>query len=176
MPIASERSARRMRPARHKGLGALPRSRMRVLVTGVTGFVGGHLAQHLIDCGDSVIGCARTGKWPGTLRQLGDTVQLFPCDLGEFGAIRDLLNRTETDGIVHLAGLANPRACQQDPQQAERENVLATQHLLDAVRHSKQRPRILFVSTGYVYAPVSRSELPIGTAAPINPLHPYSAT
>ena len=37
---------------------------MRVLITGVTGFVGGHLAEHLMASGDLVVGLSSSGRWP----------------------------------------------------------------------------------------------------------------
>ena len=46
---------------------------MRALVTGVSGFVGGHLAEHLVAEGDLVVGLSASGRWPADLAHLGKT-------------------------------------------------------------------------------------------------------
>jgi GDP-4-dehydro-6-deoxy-D-mannose reductase len=149
---------------------------MRALVTGITGFVGGHLAEDLVAHGDHVIGCSRTGNWPHALAHLSEVVQLVPCDLGDGEATARLLADHPVDAIYHLAGLANPRACADDPTRAARENVLTTQNVCDGVLRSGRQPRFLFVSTGYVYGHPSPEHLPIGVDAPVRAEDPYAAS
>jgi len=149
---------------------------MRALVTGITGFVGGHLAENLVAHGDHVIGCSRTGNWPRALSHLSSVVQLDRCDLGDSEATASLLKDHPVDAVYHLAGLANPRACADDPARAARENVLATQNVCDGVLRSGRRPRILFVSTGYVYGHPAPEHLPLGVNAPVRADHPYAAS
>ncbi len=149
---------------------------MRALVTGITGFVGGHLAERLLAQGDRVIGCSRRGVWPDELRHLAPRVTLVACDLCDPAAVARLLDRELCDTAYHLAGLANPRACAADPELARRENTEATRNLYEAVRQSGQRPRVLFVSTSYVYGQPRAEELPIRVTCPIRPQHPYAAS
>ena len=54
---------------------------MRALVTGISGFVGGHLAEHLLASGDVVVGLSNSGRWPESLVHLADKVRIESCDL-----------------------------------------------------------------------------------------------
>ncbi len=90
---------------------------MRVLVSGASGFVGGHLLEHLAECGDSVAGLSSTGRWPEALRQLEDRATLQALDLvstpeAEFVAV---IQEVEPDAIIHLAAQANPQRSMADP-------------------------------------------------------------
>jgi len=149
---------------------------MRALVTGITGFVGGHLAELLLTHGDIVSGCSRSGRWPDPVNHLADRIRLRQCDLTNRPVPTTLLGQEPIDVVFHLAGLANPRACQNDPLKARGENVEATRNLYEAVRLSGQRPRVLFVSTAYVYGNAATEHLPIQPTCPLRTEHPYAAT
>lgn len=149
---------------------------MRILVTGISGFVGGHLAEHLLACGDEVTGCSRAGRWPDELRHLSERIDLIPCDLTQEMSALSLLEKRQYDAVIHLAGLANPRACEAAPQEAERQNSLATALLVAAIRESGQQPRLLMVSTSYVYGTPNPKRLPIRTDSPLQPDTIYGKT
>ncbi len=149
---------------------------MRTLVTGITGFVGGHLTEHLLAEGDSVTGCSRRGAWPKQLAHLVHRTRLIRCDLCDSDQAQSLLEHETFDSIFHLAGLASPQACLADPETARRENVVATENLYEAIRRSGQQPRVLFISTCYVYGQPAPSNLPVTITCPIRAEHPYAAT
>jgi GDP-4-dehydro-6-deoxy-D-mannose reductase len=140
---------------------------MRTLVTGIAGFVGGHLAEHLLACGDEIVGCSRRGAWPPGLGHLADRATLHSCDLADQNAAKSLVLSARPDAVVHLAALANPRECQANRVSAKIQNEAATTFLLDGIRASGQTPRILYVSTSYVYGQPERRELPVATACPV---------
>ena len=58
---------------------------MRSLVTGISGFVGGHLAEHLLESGDLVVGLSNTGLWPENLAHLAREARIEACDLAAIG-------------------------------------------------------------------------------------------
>lgn len=90
---------------------------MRVLVTGISGFVGGHLAEHLVAAGDLVIGLSASGRWPADLTHLAKTVRLEPFDLVEQGEadLAELVRRKQPEVIYHLAAQSNPQGSLTDP-------------------------------------------------------------
>jgi len=149
---------------------------MRVLVTGITGFVGGHLAEHLLDAGDLVRGCSRSGTWPDQLNHLASRILLTACDLTDPRAAMSLVRDQDADAIFHLAGLAHPGKCKAYPDQAERDNVAATQNVCEAIRQCGWRTRLVFVGTSYVYGQPRPEDLPIRVDCPIRAEHPYAAT
>src|SRR5688572_22386443 len=81
---------------------------MRILVTGVTGFVGGHLAEALLAAGGAeVFGLDRRGAWPTELSHLAGPVRLHATDLTDPSAVEPVLRQVRPDQIYHLAGYAS---------------------------------------------------------------------
>ncbi len=150
---------------------------MSILITGITGFVGGHLVEHLMPAGGhALFGVSRRGVWPAALAHLGPHVQLSACDLCDRTATEAVIRAVRPDWVVHLAGYANTGGSFRDPDQAWRENLAATRGLYDAVIGSGLRPRILFVSTGLVYGEPDRPGEPCDEFTTLKPASPYAAS
>ncbi len=149
---------------------------MRTLITGATGFVGGHLAERLLAAGDDVHGLARRAAWPAELAHLGPHVPLHAADLLDADHVAALLADIRPDRIAHLAGYADATASFRDPAAAWAGNLDATRFLYGAVARSGLSPRILFVSTGQVYGPADASGRPLDEAAELRPVSPYAAS
>src|SRR4051794_36295858 len=118
---------------------------MRVLVTGVSGFVGGHLAEHLIEAGDLVVGLSTSGRWPEGLGHLARQVRIERCDLVgvDEAELAALIGRKQPEVIYHLAAQANPQASMSDPRGTWALNLGGALNLLEAVRASTLRPRVV---------------------------------
>jgi GDP-4-dehydro-6-deoxy-D-mannose reductase len=153
---------------------------MRALITGATGFVGGHLAEHLIAEGDIAIGLSRSGKWPKELDAIvGRDVRVETCDLadGDESGLADLLKRKQPEAIYHLAAQANPQASVSDPRGTWALNLGGTLNLLEAVKASGLRPRVVIVGSGVCYGnPPPEFVGGVTEDCPLRPNNPYSAS
>jgi GDP-4-dehydro-6-deoxy-D-mannose reductase len=151
---------------------------MRVLVTGVSGFVGGHLAEHLIDSGDLVVGLSARGRWPAELTHLAQQVRIESCDLAEASEadLVDLIGRKQPEAIYHLAAQANPQASVADPRGTWALNLGGTLNLLEAVKASGLRPKVILVGSGVSYGNPGPEHLPVSESCPLRPNNPYAAS
>jgi GDP-4-dehydro-6-deoxy-D-mannose reductase len=151
---------------------------MRVLVTGVTGFVGGHLAEHLIGAGDLVVGLSATGRWPAALAHLTREVRLERCDLADPAGddLADRVGRKQPEVIYHLAAQANPQASLADPRGTWALNLGGALNLLEAVRASGLKPRVVLVGSGVCYGNPDPGRLPVAEDCPLRPNNPYAAS
>ena len=151
---------------------------MRVLVTGVSGFVGGHLAEHLIESGDVVVGLSMSGRWPSGLSHLSRTVRVEPCDLANVShaELTDLIARKAPEAIYHLAAQANPQASLADPRGTWASNLGGALNLLEAVKASGVKARVILVGSGVCYGNPAPEHLPVSESCPLRPNNPYSAS
>ncbi len=150
---------------------------MRILITGITGFVGGHLVEHLVASGGhALFGVSRRGEWPAQLAHLAPQAQLVVGDLCARADTERVLRETRPDWIVHLAGYANTGGSFRDPDRAWAENLTATRVLYDAIVSSGLRPRTLFVSTGLIYGEPDVPDGACDERTTLKPASPYAAS
>jgi GDP-4-dehydro-6-deoxy-D-mannose reductase len=154
---------------------------VKALITGMTGFAGSFLAEHLMASGDQVIGSSISGAWrDGTPAALRDQAALFSWDLGgdDPAAARGALREFQPDVVYHLAAVAVPSDCgAADPAPyAWAVNVQGTRCLLELLAELPRRPRLVLVSSCHVYAPVSPQQPRVDEAAPLGPWTGYGKT
>ena len=153
------------------------------LITGVSGFAGGFLAEHLLQCGDVVLGCSPDGKWEeSSPEELPEQVELLAWDLGSpDGLSADARRRIEEfrpDCVYHLAGLSVPEDCGDDEPlpAAMAINVDGTRRVMELAAALPSKPRVLFISSSQVYAPISPEAPPLAETAPLGPWRAYGRT
>ena len=150
---------------------------MRVLVTGVTGFAGGHLAEALLARGEqTVVGVARRAVWPEGWNHLAERVELRPCDVGARDSLEALLREVQPQQIYHLAGYPHVGRSFHEPEAAWEGNLGATRSLYAAVSRWGGRPRILFVGSGLVYGDGPAGEQGCTESEVLWPDNPYAAS
>ncbi|MBX7164984.1 MAG: NAD(P)-dependent oxidoreductase [Pirellulales bacterium] len=157
---------------------------MRAFITGISGFAGGHLAEHLLACGDEVWGSSRSGDWPAEfLAGVTSRARLLAWDLaradGLTAAAQQALAEFAPQVIYHLAAISVPSQCgQAEPTEtAWVTNVAGTQQVVQLAAALPGRPRLLFVSTSHVYRPRdSAADGPFTESWPTEPRNAYGKT
>src|SRR5215475_8999169 len=106
---------------------------MRVLVTGVTGFVGSHFAEYALSQSAEVVGTRKPGTSAANVEHLIDQLRLVDCELCDPAAARDLIDGTRPDVVLHLAGQSSASVSWKAPAETFTINVLAQLHLLEGI-------------------------------------------
>lgn len=167
----------------------------RALITGVTGFAGSHLADHLWSLGTvEVHGLRRAStveaqlpheaEAPAIERGLerkrretqGTSTVVHTADLADRVTIRALVAAVRPDLVFHLAAQASVAAAWKDPAGTLVNNVVGQINLLDAVVELCPGARVLVVGSAEEYGLVQPGELPIGEAQPFRPNNPYAVS
>ncbi len=140
---------------------------MRILITGISGFVGRHLARELEGSGARVFGLAKEAP-----RTVPGAEEVFEGDLLEPGALRRAIGRAAPEVVVHLAALSHVGRSWACPREYLRVNVHGTRHLLEAAGER----RLIFASSSEVYGVVPPAQQPISEQRPVDPRTPYAVT
>ncbi len=149
---------------------------MRAFITGITGFAGSHLAEHLIAKGDEVLGLSKTGTDTENLAGILKEISLSRGDIRDVKALEKILTEAKPDVIYHLAGEASSGRSFKNPVEATEVNILGTLSLLEAARSLSSISRVLLVTSAEVYGVVRPEELPITEEADFRPVHPYATS
>jgi GDP-4-dehydro-6-deoxy-D-mannose reductase len=150
---------------------------MRILLTGATGFAGGHLAEALaVQPGVELLGVSRGSDRPAEWKQLNIKMRLRPCDFCNRTAVAALLKDWRPDAIYHLAGYAQVGRSFREPDLAWEGNLSATRNLLEAVQEWGGSPRVVLVSSGLVYGQPLEMEQSCDEQALLRPDSPYAAS
>ena len=122
---------------------------MNVLITGVNGFVGKHLARELIGRGCSVVGVGRDDIPSQEIKEILDNY--LPLDLTDHKAVSSI-DTKQIDAVVSLAGLAKVGESFDDPNFYMKTNVEVLSILGSKLVAENSRARVIAVSTGAVYS------------------------
>lgn len=150
----------------------------RVLITGITGFAGSHLASLLLSQQSyEISGTFRSEKSLDSLGGLKDRIQLERVDLQDANSVESVLLKVKPDYLIHLAAQASPAKSFSIPVETITNNIVSEFSVLDALRkHEMFNTRVLIISTGEIYGLVSPSDLPVDEQTPFRPTNPYAVS
>jgi GDP-4-dehydro-6-deoxy-D-mannose reductase len=151
---------------------------MRVLITGITGFVGSHLVEYLL-AEHPDIEISGTYRWRSrteNIEHLRAHLRLHETDLRDAAAVRRTLALVRPDVIFHLAAQSYVPASWTAPSETLTTNVSAQTHLFEAVRDLQLDPVIQIACSSEEYGLVLPDEVPIRETNPLRPLSPYAVS
>lgn len=146
---------------------------MRALISGGTGFVGGHLAAALLADEHEVF---LFGRETSEIAAPDPRLRFFEGDIRDAGTVHRLVSDVRPDQIYHLAAISSVPLAARNPWLTFEINVGGTLNLLEAAVQAAPAARILNVSTGQVYGAPSRSGVLWSEDAPVRPTTPYATS
>ena len=148
---------------------------MRCLITGVTGFVGRHLATALTVEGHDVFGTDRTA--PSDARALPvEAARFVTATLDDVARLTAVVHDVQPTVLFHLAAFTNPSASFDDPADVYRTNLHGSLNVFGAVRSAAPQCRLVWIGSSDAYGLVNPDELPVGEQQVFRPLSPYAVS
>jgi GDP-4-dehydro-6-deoxy-D-mannose reductase len=144
---------------------------MRALITGVGGFVGRHLLQHLQDEGDDVCGVGRSDN----VLNIG-SAPVIQADLADRDAVERLVREVRPEAVYHLAAQSSPSESVANPWGTICNNLAGQLNVLEALLGAGLRPRVLVVGSSDEYGQVRPEDVPTSEDAPLRPITPYAVS
>lgn len=154
----------------------------KVLITGITGFVGSHLAEYILEEHKStkIYGLARWRSPKDNISNIQDYVNLCYGDLEDYSSLEKILEAIKPDVIFHLASQSYVDFSFISPISTLSANVIGTANLLEAIKTLKLKenydPIIHICSSSEVYGQVIEDEIPIKETNPLRPASPYAVS
>ena len=156
-------------------------TRPHVLITGVTGMVGSHLAEHLIAHTEwDIHGMIRWRSPLDNLQSLigrinaRDRMFLHYGDLRDTLAVQDVVRKARPDYVFHLAAQSFPRTSFESPLDTYDTNIQGTARVLDALRTHAPKAVIHVCASSEVFGRVPAEKLPIDEECSFHPASPYA--
>lgn len=148
-------------------------SQAKVMVTGAAGFLGRYIIPDLLRLNSDVAGLdTENGLNNGNLRGLESKVQLIEADITDPNQIQKV--KGQYDYVIHLAAMASPWRCEEEPTEAFRVNVQGTYNVLKQALEWRAR-RFIFASTAHVYG-ISPKYMPTDEQHPLALQDAYTTT
>lgn len=149
----------------------------KVLITGVTGFVGSHLADYHLARGAEVYGFRRYHLSPMTkVAHIEDQIRWIDCDMTDQKAVAKAIGLVLPDRIFHMAAQSFVSPSWDHPHLYMDANYKMTVNLFEACLTNDINPRILIPGSGEEFGEIQEEELPITEETILRPVNPYAVT
>ena len=149
----------------------------KILITGITGFVGSHLAEYLLhEGGNEIYGLRRWRSRLENIAPIQNDLQLIEGDITDALSMADLIQKVRPSYIFHLAAQSFVPTSWVAPDATLTTNIRGQVNLFEAVRAAGLECRIQVAGSSEEYGLVHPDELPITEDNPLRPLSPYAVS
>jgi GDP-4-dehydro-6-deoxy-D-mannose reductase len=146
---------------------------LKALITGISGFVGSHLAEYLLKSSNWEVAGTVFGPY-GNIADLCGRLELYPAELSRLDVMTFILEQAQPDVIFHLAAQPLVSASRRDPWGTLETNVRMQLNVLEGVARVRPACQVLVVGSSEEYGLVSPEDLPIDEDTPLRPLSAYA--
>lgn len=153
----------------------------RILITGVTGMVGSHLLDLLIDKTDAEIYCLI--RWRSSLDNIQkhidkinikERIHLIYGDLRDSSSIDNLVKESKPNFVYHLGAQSYPKVSFSSPMETYDTNINGTERLLKSLKEHSKEAIIHICSSSEIFGRVTKDKLPINEECSFHPASPYA--
>ena len=156
-------------------------SNKQCLITGITGMVGSHLVDFLLENTDwEIYGLCRWNDDFSNINHIiplinnKKRVHLIYGDLNDYPSLQETIAVSKPDYVFHLAAQSYPKTSFTAPLETLQTNIIGTANLLESIRRSQYRPVIHVCASSEVFGRVSKDKLPINEEVTFHPASPYA--
>ena len=150
----------------------------KIIITGVTGFAGSHLAEYIIN--------NKLGEIHGTFRgkstdlsnidHVKSKLNLVKCDITDYFVVKQIIKDIDPDYIFHLSTQSFVPESWKSPKETLETNIMGALNIYEAVREVNPETKIQIASSSEIYGMVKEDELPIKETNQLRPLSPYGVS
>ena len=151
----------------------------KILITGITGFVGSHMADYIFDNKKDVkifgikrYHLSRLDK----IQHIYDKINWIDCDITDPISVEKLIRKVNPDKIFHFAAESFVSPSWDHPHRYMSVNYNGTLNILEAMKKISSKAKILIPGSGEEYGLLDSKDMPITEKTLINPVNPYAVT
>ncbi len=153
-----------------------------VLITGITGMVGSHLADYLLKTTDwKIYGLARWNDSLENIEHLSEEInkkeriELIYGDLNDLASLITTVDKSKPNYVFHLAAQSYPQTSFDAPIETLQTNIIGTTNLLESLKKSSYKDAVIHVcASSEVFGRVPKEFLPINEECKFHPASPYA--
>ncbi|MCK5177161.1 MAG: GDP-mannose 4,6-dehydratase, partial [Candidatus Aenigmarchaeota archaeon] len=151
---------------------------MKILITGITGFVGSHMAEYYLNKGVEIYGTYRWRSKTNNIDHIKDKIHLLYADMNDAHSLEKVIKEVKPDRIHHLAAQSFVPMSWKAPTDTFNTNAIGTIHLFEAIKNIQNLcdPLIHVAGSSEEYGMIYEDELPIKETNPLRPLSPYGVS